>query len=112
MERFAAAHCPKYHRAVEIIGRRWTGAILRVMLAGATRFSEIRAAIPEMSDKMLTERLRELEAENLVERVARAEQGGRFEYRLTEMGWSLEPVLVTLGEWADSWIKLDEPVGA
>jgi len=53
--------CDTFHRAIELIGRRWSGAIISVMLKGATRFCELRAAIPGISDRLLTERLRELE---------------------------------------------------
>jgi DNA-binding HxlR family transcriptional regulator len=60
------AFCPYYHRAVELIGRRWTGAILRAMLFGVSRFSDLAATIPGISDRMLSERLKELEAEGLV----------------------------------------------
>ncbi len=63
-----SAFCPNYHRAVELIGRRWTGAILRVLLSGATRFSDVTAAIPGLSDRLLSERLKELEFEGIVTR--------------------------------------------
>ena len=112
MERFTTAHCPRYHRAVEIIGRRWSGAILQVMLAGATRFGEIRGAIPEMSDKMLTERLRELEVEGLVERVTTPGQAGRAEYHLTPRGRALEPVVASISHWAQEWLELEEAASA
>ena len=52
--------CPRFHRAVEMIGKRWTGAIIRTLQNGRTRFNAIAAAIPDMSDRMLSERLREL----------------------------------------------------
>ena len=62
------AFCPVYHRAVELIGRRWTGAILRALLAGVNRFSDLVATVPGMSDRMLSERLKELEAEGVLEK--------------------------------------------
>ena len=61
--------CPKYHRAVELIGRRWSGAIVRVLMNRTSRFGEIHAAIPGISDRLLAERLRELEREGIVSRV-------------------------------------------
>src|SRR5215204_3446621 len=62
-----AAFCPRYHHAIELIGRRWSGAILRVLLDGPTRFSDITGAVPGLSDRLLSERLKELEAERWVE---------------------------------------------
>src|ERR1700684_1886920 len=60
--------CPLYHEAVELVGRRWTGAILRVLMDGPLRFSEVAQAIPELSDRLLSERMKELEARGIVER--------------------------------------------
>ena len=103
-----AALCPRYHHAVEIIGRRWSGAILRVMLDGATRFSEIKHAVPDINDRMLSERLKELEAEGLIARNVQATTPVKVEYRLTPMGAALEPVLDTIGHWATSWLELPD----
>jgi len=93
--------CPDFHKAVELIGRRWSGAIVREMLAGATRFTEIHDAIPDLSERMLCARLRELEMEGVVERRASAETSVRVEYLLTEKGRALEAVFATIGDWAD-----------
>ncbi|MEX2315440.1 MAG: winged helix-turn-helix transcriptional regulator [Thermomicrobiales bacterium] len=98
------AICPRFHYAVELIGRRWTGAILRALLAGATRYSDITQAIPGLSDRLLSERLRELEAEGIVKRTVIPEMPVRIEYHLTEKGASLEPVLVSVSTWAETWI--------
>lgn len=97
--------CAHFHRAVELIGRRWSGAILREMLAGGTRFSELRDAIPDISDRMLSERLKELEAEGLVTRLAHSEMPVRVEYRLTDKGRDLKRVLAAIGDWADHWFQ-------
>lgn len=97
--------CPRYHRAVEIVGRRWSGAILRAMLAGATRFGEIEAAIPGLSNRMLSERLKELESEGIVEREVIPEKPVRVEYRLTEKGLALHPAVEAISEWAEEWIE-------
>src|SRR5690625_4120977 len=94
------ALCPHYHRAVEIIGRRWSGSILRVMLDGATRFSQIKHAVGGITDKMLSERLKELEAEGLVRREVQATTPVRIDYHLTPMGEALRPVLGGIGDWA------------
>jgi DNA-binding HxlR family transcriptional regulator len=90
--------CPHYHEAIELIGRRWTGAIVGVLLdADALRFSEIAQAVPELSDRLLSERMKELEARGVVER---REDG----YALTEMGRALEPAVRELRSWAQTWL--------
>ena len=89
---------------MELIGRRWTGAILQVLLQGPARFSEIAAALPAMTDRMLSGRLRELEAEGLVDRTVFPEVPVRVEYALTEKGRDLTPALDELAEWAHRWI--------
>jgi len=96
--------CPKYHKAIELIGRRWTGAIISAMLAGKTRYHEIRENVPEISDRMLAERLRELEAEGVVERNVFPTTPVRIEYDLTEKGRALEAAIVAIGNWANDWI--------
>ena len=99
--------CPRFHLAVEIIGRRWTGAIVRAMLSGRTRFSDIREAIPGLSDRLLTERLRELETIGVVRREVFPEQRVRVEYTLTDKGRALGDAVDALSTWADAWIELD-----
>ena len=98
------AFCPVYHRAVELIGRRWTGAILRVLLSGATRFSDVTAAIPGLSDRLLSERLKELEAEGIVSRTVIPATPVRIEYRLTEKGRALGDVMAAIAAWAETWL--------
>lgn len=98
------AFCPVFHRAVELIGRRWTGAIVRALLTGVCRFSELTESIPELSDRMLSERLKELEAEGIVARTVIPETPVRIEYRLTEKGRALEPVLDAISNWAGEWV--------
>lgn len=103
--------CPRYQRAVEIVGRRWSGAVLRAMLAGASRFGEIQDAIPDLSNRMLSERLRELEGEGIVERVVVPERPVRIEYRLTEKGLALHGVVDSLSRWAEEWIEPEDLQG-
>lgn len=103
--------CPRYQRAVEIVGRRWSGAVLRAMLAGASRFGEIQEAIPDLSNRMLSERLRELEGEGIVERVVVPERPVRIEYRLTEKGLALHDVVDGLSRWAEEWIEPEDLEG-
>lgn len=101
------AFCPRFHHAVELVGRRWTGAILRAMLAGRVRFSDLAAAVPGLSDRLLSERLKELTAEGLIERTAVEAGAGRVEYHLTAKGRQLTPVIESLSSWAEAWITLD-----
>jgi len=97
--------CPLYHEAVELVGRRWTGAILRVLMDGPLRFSEIAQAIPELSDRLLSERMKELEARGIVERTVIPGPPLRVEYSLSQMGSELEPALVELQAWANRWLS-------
>jgi DNA-binding HxlR family transcriptional regulator len=97
------AVCATFHRAVELIGRRWTGAIIQVLLQGRARYCVIRAAIPRVNDRMLSERLRELELEGIVERTVIPETPVRVEYELTRKGRSLQKTLDALAEWAERW---------
>jgi DNA-binding HxlR family transcriptional regulator len=97
------AFCPKYHHAVELIGRRWTGAILRALMSGIDRFSELSECVPGLSDRMLAERLKELEAEGIVKRSVFPETPVRVTYALTAKGHDLEAVINAVSEWADCW---------
>ena len=96
--------CPYYQRAIELIGGRWTGSILRCLTTGVYRFSDIRQTIPGLSDRMLSERLKELEVEGLVERRVIPDTPVRVEYILTDKGTSLGEVMLTIAAWAESWI--------
>ena len=102
------AFCPRYTRAVEIIGRRWTGAILRAMLAGRTRFTEIAHTVPGLSDRLLSERLKELEQEGLVVRTVIPSTPVRIEYAMTPMGEALLPVVRSLATWAEEWLPTED----
>jgi DNA-binding HxlR family transcriptional regulator len=99
-----ASFCPRYHQAVELVGRRWTGAVIRVLLQGRARYHSLRDAIPDISDRMLSERLRELEQEGVIERVVVPETPVRVEYDLTEKGRALEPVVRAIAKWAERWV--------
>jgi DNA-binding HxlR family transcriptional regulator len=103
-----ASFCPRYHHAVELIGRRWTGAVIRVLLGGRARYHELRNAIPDISDRMLAERLRELEHEGVIDRVVVPETPVRVEYELTEKGRALEPVVRAIATWAEHWVPAIE----
>lgn len=96
--------CARFHRAVELIGGRWTGAVIQLLLNGRLRFAQLRDAIPDISDRMLSERLRELEMEGIVERIVVPETPVRVEYELTEKGRALEQALASVGKWAERWV--------
>jgi len=95
--------CELFHQAVELIGKRWTGAIVSTMLGGATRFSEIRECIPGISDRLLTERLRELEDQCILERDVAPTRPPQVTYRLTPKGEALGPVLESIAAWGHDW---------
>jgi DNA-binding HxlR family transcriptional regulator len=100
--------CSRFHRAIELIGSRWTGAILSTLLRGRTRYASIKAAIPDITDRMLSERLRSLEAEDLVVRSVVPDTPVRVEYELTKKGRELQDALREIGNWAERWIPLDD----
>ena len=100
--------CPRYLHAVELVGRRWTGAILRALMGGPARFHEIRDAIPDMSDRKLSERLRELEAEGIVTRSVIPESPVRVEYALTAKGRALENAIKAIAAWAEEWVPAQQ----
>ncbi len=103
------AVCPKYHQAVELIGKRWTGAIVGSLFVGPLRFSEISAAVPELSDRLLSQRMKELEARGIVARTVHSGPPVRVEYGLTPMGRELEPALAELKTWAQRWLHDPHP---
>jgi DNA-binding HxlR family transcriptional regulator len=95
--------CPKFEAAFELLGKRWTGLIIRTLLSGQKRFSEIADAIPNMSARMLTERFKELEKEGIVVRKVYPETPVRIEYELSEKGRELESAMDEIQKWAEKW---------
>jgi len=87
-----------------MVGKRWTGAILMVLLDGPLRFSEVRSLVPDLSDRLLSERLKELEAEGIVARRVLEGTPVRVEYALSEKGRALEPAVRALKAWANAWL--------
>jgi DNA-binding HxlR family transcriptional regulator len=100
--------CPRFHRASELIGRRWTGAIIYVLLKACCRFATLRSAIPGITDRMLSERLQELEEEGVVARTVVPETPVRVEYALTKKGRELAAAVDAIAGWAEHWIPLEE----
>lgn len=95
--------CPRFHAAIELIGKRWSGAIVWSLSKNPLRFAELKRAVPGLSDRLLSQRLRELEAAGVVTR--RVEEGypARVSYALTEKGEALEPAITSIGTWAERW---------
>jgi DNA-binding HxlR family transcriptional regulator len=97
--------CPRYHEAVELVGKRWTGAILYVLLhGGRLRFTEIANAVPALSDRLLSERMKELESRSIVVRHVSDGAPTKVCYELTEKGRQLAPAMAELKVWADRWL--------
>ena len=97
--------CPLFHHAIEVVGRRWSGAIIMLLVQrGTSRFNELLAGIPGISDRLLSERLRELESEDVVVRTVEPGPPVRVTYALSESGRALEPAIVALASWAERWI--------
>lgn len=95
--------CPKFEAAFELLGKRWTGLIIRTLLGGQKRFSDIAEAIPNMSARMLTERFKELEKEGIIIRKVYPETPVRIEYELSEKGKELQIVMDEIQKWAEKW---------
>ena len=95
--------CPQFHEAIELIGKRWTGAIVCALTERPLRFGELAKAVPGLSDRLLSTRLRELEEEGLVERLVEPGSPVRVTYSLTEKGAELRPAIAELRQWANRW---------
>lgn len=95
--------CPHFHAAVELIGKRWTGAIVCALTERPMRFGELRKAVPGLSDRLLSQRLRELEGEGVVAREVEAGTPVRVTYSLTEKGGDLTPAIRELRAWGRKW---------
>lgn len=97
--------CPKFEKCFQILGKKWNGLIIDVLLEGGPqRFVDLAAKIPEVSDRVLTERLKELEAQGIIERAVACAGQKRMDYCLTEKGLSLEKVMKEVHQWGDAWM--------
>lgn len=101
--------CTRFHRASELIGRRWTGAIIYLLLRKRCRFAVLRDAIPDITDRMLSDRLQELEQEGIVERTVVPEIPIRVEYSLSKKGRALASAIDAIADWAEKWTE-EQPV--
>ena len=104
MTEHGSGFCSRFHQAVELLGRRWAGAIIQVLMSGRARYGAIRAAIPDINDRMLSERLRELESEGIVARHVLPESPPRVEYELTEKGRALKAAIGEIALWAQTYV--------
>lgn len=95
--------CAPFDEAMVLLGRRWAGGVVRAMLHGASRFTEIRSATPGVTDRTLSIRLKELETSGIIERRLVADRPARSDYHLTARGRALEPVLAEVERWARDW---------
>jgi DNA-binding HxlR family transcriptional regulator len=105
IEHDPAVVCATYHQAIELIGKRWTGAILSILLRGPARFHVVVSAVPGMSERLCADRLRELEAARLVTRRVLPGPPVAVEYALTDAGRDLDEALSALGKWAHRWLE-------
>ena len=100
--------CPRYEHAIQLLGKRWTGLLLDALMEGPRRFCELTATVEGLSDRVLSDRLRELEVEGVVDRIVYPQIPVRVEYKLTEKGLALKPVVEAIHNWAEKWVTLPE----
>ncbi|KAA9234496.1 MULTISPECIES: winged helix-turn-helix transcriptional regulator [Aerococcus] len=101
--------CRKFEQGFQLLGKKWNGLIIQSLLKGPLRFSELRDHIDGISDRVLTERLRELTCLGILERVTQCSDCHKYTYyALTQKGQDLETVLTSLHSWSDQWIELDK----
>lgn len=105
--RYSENICVRYQHAIEIIGKRWTCLILKLLMEGPLRFNELSTQLGVVSDRMLSERLKELELEEVIERRVLPETPVRVEYRLTVKGLALAPVVSAIECWCEAWVEHD-----
>ncbi len=108
--RYAPDVCPRFQSAVELLGKRWTGLILNALLQGPIRFGALAAALEVVSERMLSARLKELEAEGVVARRVLTAAPIGVEYELTEKGRALRVVVDAIGQWAEKWVDVPDAV--
>ena len=101
MEKFHL--CPKFEAAFELLGKKWTGLIIRSLFSGSKRFSDIQGIIPNISARMLTERFKELEGQGIIIRNVYPEMPVRIEYELTQKGKELDKAMEEIQKWAEKW---------
>jgi DNA-binding HxlR family transcriptional regulator len=104
--------CPSVERAFQVLGKKWSGLIIRELSSGERHFCDLERGIPSLSARMLTERMKELEAEGIVSRTVHPDSPVRVLYSLTEKGRALIPVMRGIEAWAHQWAEIPSPVPA
>lgn len=98
--------CPRFERAVDLLSKRWVALIVFVLIPGPRRFGEIEGCLSNLSGKVLSDRLKEMENEGIIERKVYPEMPVRIEYSLTDKGQALAPILGEISNWSSDWIEL------
>ncbi|OXM84848.1 winged helix-turn-helix transcriptional regulator [Paenibacillus rigui] len=104
--------CPRFEKGMQILSKRWSGLIIHQLLAGPQRFCTIESALPSISGRLLSERLKDLEQEGIVKRDVYPETPVRIEYSLTDKGRAIEPIIRGIEAWSQAWVKLEAEVQA
>ncbi|MGO3732871.1 MAG: winged helix-turn-helix transcriptional regulator [Vagococcus sp.] len=99
--------CPKFERTFAILGKKWNGLIIDVLIEdGPQRFVELATKIPDVSDRVLVERLKELEEKEILERKVLTEENNRIVYALTPKGQDLKNVMHEVQAWGQKWLEI------
>lgn len=96
--------CPKFEKTVSLLSKKWTGLIIYQLLLGTQRFNEIQSAVG-ISGKVLSDRLKDLEHENIVERKVIPDTPVIIEYSLSDKGRSLKPIIKSIEKWSQEWTE-------
>ncbi|MDT3424795.1 DNA-binding HxlR family transcriptional regulator [Paenibacillus forsythiae] len=99
--------CPRFEKAVDMLSKRWVALIVFVLIPGPRRFGEIEGCLSNLSGKVLSDRLKELENEGIIQRTVYPEIPVRIEYSLTAKGTALAPILKEIGSWSSEWVELE-----
>ncbi|WP_150268185.1 winged helix-turn-helix transcriptional regulator [Paenibacillus tepidiphilus] len=99
--------CPRFERAVDVLSKRWVALIVFVLMQGPRRFGEIEGCLSNLSGKVLSDRLKEMEQEGIIQRTVYPETPVRIEYSLTDKGNALAPILGEIQGWSSEWIELE-----
>ncbi|UQZ36570.1 transcriptional regulator [Paenibacillus sp. PK3_47] len=98
--------CPRFEKAVDLLSKRWVALIVFVLMQGPRRFGEIESCLSNLSGKVLSDRLKEMENEGIIQRTVYPEMPVRIEYSLTDKGTALAPILGEISNWSSDWIEI------
>ncbi len=99
--------CPRFEKAVDLLSKRWVALIVFVLISGPRRFGEIESCLSNLSGKVLSDRLKEMENAGIIQRTVYPDIPVRIEYSLTAKGEALAPILKEIGSWSTEWIELE-----